>query len=274
MTLKLEVLHIPAEGSPKPNPLLLVHGAWHGAWCWQETFMPYFAGQGYHTYALSLRGHAGSPNDRPLRLTGARHYVQDVAQVAAQIAAEHPAPVLLIGHSMGGYVVQKYLEQHPAAGAVLLASIPVTGVAPFLLLRVPAQQPGTLPGLLLQMRGYPVVATPQRAKHWFYSDSVPLEQVQQIHPKLGDEAFLVVLDSLLLALPRPRRILARGVPLLVLGAQQDRIFRPWEQRRTARAYGTEAVIFPNMAHNMMHEQGWESVAERIAGWFAEIEHKF
>ena len=27
-------------------PLLFVHGAWHGAWCWDEHFLDFFAAQG------------------------------------------------------------------------------------------------------------------------------------------------------------------------------------------------------------------------------------
>ena len=34
---------------------------------------------------------------------------------------------ILVGHSMGGLVVQKYLEQNPAQGAALMASFPPQG---------------------------------------------------------------------------------------------------------------------------------------------------
>jgi hypothetical protein len=29
-----------------PVPLLFVHGAWHGAWCWDEHFLDLFADKG------------------------------------------------------------------------------------------------------------------------------------------------------------------------------------------------------------------------------------
>ena len=67
-------------------------------------------------------------------------------------------------------------------------------------------------------------------------------------------------------LPRP----ARDVdPVLVLGAEHDAIFSSSEVRATARAYGTEAVIFDGMGHDMMLESGWAGPAEVIAGWLAE-----
>lgn len=54
--------------------------------------------------------------------------------------------------------------------------------------------------------------------------------------------------------------------MLVLGAENDRGFSVAEQHATARAYGTEAEIFPDMAHVMMLEPGWKLVADRILSW--------
>lgn len=42
-----------------------------------------------------------------------------------------------------------------------------------------------------------------------------------------------------------------------------------EAQATARAYRTEAEVFPNMAHDMMLEPGWRKVAERIVAWLQE-----
>ena len=38
--MKLEILSEKPKGTPKQTPILFVHGAWHGAWCW-EKFLPY-----------------------------------------------------------------------------------------------------------------------------------------------------------------------------------------------------------------------------------------
>jgi len=55
-------------------------------------------------------------------------------------------------------------------------------------------------------------------------------------------------------------------PVLVLGAEFDDCFTTDEVRVTARAYRTEAEIFPDMGHDMMLESGWAAVAERIHVW--------
>ena len=69
----------------------------------------------------------------------------------------------------------------------------------------------------------------------------------------------------LLRIARPKRV---RTPMLVLAASDDGCFTVKEAHATARAYGTEAEIFPDMGHNMMLEPGWPAVAERIHTWLA------
>jgi hypothetical protein len=44
------------------------------------------------------------------------------------------------------------------------------------------------------------------------------------------------------------------------------VFHPHAIEATARAYGTQAALFPDMAHDMMLEPGWQSVAQTIRTW--------
>ena len=55
-------------------------------------------------------------------------------------------------------------------------------------------------------------------------------------------------------------------PMLVIGAADDGMVTNAEVRATARAYRTDAELFPDMGHNMMQEPGWAGVAERIDAW--------
>ena len=59
--MTLEILsRLPKERTTHA-PLLFVHGAYTGAWCWDEYFLPYFAERGFEAHAVSLRGHGASP---------------------------------------------------------------------------------------------------------------------------------------------------------------------------------------------------------------------
>jgi pimeloyl-ACP methyl ester carboxylesterase len=45
-----------AQATAHP-PVLFLHGAAHGAWCWAEHFMPFLEQRGVECHALSFRGH-------------------------------------------------------------------------------------------------------------------------------------------------------------------------------------------------------------------------
>jgi alpha-beta hydrolase superfamily lysophospholipase len=163
---------------------------------------------------------------------------------------------------MGGLVVQKYLELHPAPAAVLLASVPPAGVLATTL-RIARRHPLIFAKVNLSFSLYPLVATAALARESFFSAALPDAQVQAYWERLQDESFLGFLDMLAFDLPRPERI---STPMLVLGASNDTVFSPAEVEATARAYNTTAEIFKDMAHDMMLEPQWESVAARIAVW--------
>jgi pimeloyl-ACP methyl ester carboxylesterase len=262
--MNLEILHHAPKGDKQSTPILFVHGAWHAAWCWGEHFLLYFAEHSYDSYALSLRGHGESEGRERLRWVSARQYVEDVEQVVGEL----PATPIIIGHSMGGFVVQKYLEKHTAPAAVLLASIPPAGSLRFLL-RATVRFPLAMLKATVTMRGYPLVETPAMAHYWFFSPDMPADQVSRYHARVQDESFRMIFDTAFLNLPRTGKIRQNGTPMLVLGGESDRLFSTGEVRATARAYGVEAEFFPNMAHDMMVETGWQAVADRIIGWLGE-----
>jgi pimeloyl-ACP methyl ester carboxylesterase len=258
--MKLEIISKYPSGSAHSTPLLFVHGAWHGAWCWDVHFLDYFARQGFAAHAVSLRGHGKSEGRERLRWTSIASYVQDIEAAAQQL----PNPPVLIGHSMGGLAVQKYLEKHPSPAGILLASLPPRG-ALATTLRIARRHPRIFARINLTWSMAPLVATPQLAREAFFSEDLGDEEVLQYWRNLQDESYRAFMDMLILNLPNPRKA---GTPLLVMGGAQDAIFHPGEIEATARAYNTKAEIFDDMAHDMMLEPRWQAVAERMLGWLA------
>jgi pimeloyl-ACP methyl ester carboxylesterase len=233
--------------------ILLIHGAWHGPWCW-DGFVERLTERGHHVRAVRLRGHDGRPGRIWHRV---HHFVDDVRHAAA----EFPVPPVLVGHSLGGLVVQKYLERNPAKGAVLMASVPIGGTIG-LVARLALQHPIPLLKANLFLRLRPFIATPELGRELFFTPDTPQAIVDQCYARLQDESYLAFIDTLVV-LPRPRRV---HVPILVLGAERDAFFTGAEIRRTARAYGTNPEIFPGIGHNMMLDEGWIQVADRIHAW--------
>ncbi len=258
--MKLEMINEKPKGKAHATPLLFVHGKWHAAWCWAEHFLPYFADHGYTSYALSLRGHGGSEGRQRLRWTSIADYVADVAQVAGQMET----PPAIIGHSMGGFITQKYLETHAAPAAALLTAIPPSGLWPTLWL-VFCRYPGIVLKTFATLRLFPI-NTPALAREALFSADMPEEKVIEYQTRLRDESFRACLDELGLNLVKAKRIRA---PLLVIGAENDALVTPDMVRKTVRTYGTTAVIFPNMAHDVMLEKNWQAVADRILEFLKE-----
>jgi pimeloyl-ACP methyl ester carboxylesterase len=85
---------------------VLVHGGWHGAWCW-ERLAPLLRGSGHEVFTPTLTGlgelaHLASP---AIDLTT---HVQDVVDLLEHDDLHH---VVLLGHSYGGMVITGVAER-------------------------------------------------------------------------------------------------------------------------------------------------------------------
>ncbi len=259
--LHLEVLSRSPERTARPTPLLFVHGSYLSAWCWDEHFLPYFAARGYPAYALSLRGHGGSSGQDRLPWHSLRDYVDDLRQVADAL----PRPPVLIGHSMGGMVVQKYLERFAAPATVLMASVPPTGLlemSGWLALT----RPQLLADLWLAHAGAVQLARYSEVRKALFSDHLPDSLVQRYLLRTQSESQRALLD--MSGWDLPGRVHQRP-PTLVLGADDDALVPTFSVHSTAAIYATEAELFTNMGHVMMLEPAWQQVADRILTWLAE-----
>jgi len=247
-------------------PLLFIHGAYTAAWCWAEHFLPYFAAAGFNCQALSLSGHGASRRRDHLDSYSINDYINDVAEVAAQ----SPTPPVLIGHSMGGFVIQKYLEDHQAAAAVLMCSVPPQGLA--------ASAFGMLfsrPNLFVDLNGlmsggHVALTSLQEA---LFAQPVSVEDLGRYVRMAQPESHRAIWDMMLLNLPRASHILAhlpRGRDdLRVIGAEQDLIIPASMVEMTARSYGIDPTLYPGMGHGLMLERDWQTVAQDLVEWLAE-----
>lgn len=252
--MSLEILsRLPERDSGKP-PLLFVHGAWFSAWCWEEFFLPFFAARGYPAHAVSLRGHGGSPG--PLQTAGMADYVVDLAEAVASLTA----PPVLIGHSMGGGVVQKYLETHQAPAAILLGSMPPYGMSAAFF-DAWRRHPLRWLQANLSMSTKSLFDTPELCREFFYTAATPEADIVR-HMRLGgDESRRALLDMSLTSFLSPGRVTS---PVFVIGGEEDIVIAPRDAEATARAYNTTAKILPGVPHCMMLDASWRVAAEAVA----------
>jgi pimeloyl-ACP methyl ester carboxylesterase len=233
--------------------ILLIHGAWHGPWCWDE-FAARLARRGHDVRTVRLRGHDDSGERIWHRI---HHYLEDVRRAAEGFAK----PPVLVGHSMGGLLAQRHAQRHPARAVVLLASLP-PGSAIRVAARLALHRPLAMANATMRLRLQPLVASQAQTRAMFFTDDTPSAIVDGCHAKLCDESYLAFLDMLLPSIRRPRI----RAPVLVLGATDDAIISADDIRRTARAYDTHAELFDGIGHGMTVGVGWERLADRVDAW--------
>jgi hypothetical protein len=88
---------------------VLVHGGWHGSWCWAE-----------EVAALARRGHSATAVDLPSEDpdAGARRYGEVIAA-----AVREPGADIVVGHSLAGLAIPLVPKLVPVGALVFLASL-------------------------------------------------------------------------------------------------------------------------------------------------------
>lgn len=85
---------------------LLIHGAWHGGWCWRKV-VPLLEAKGHKVAAPDLPGHGDDKT--PAATVTLKSYTDRICQISAAQAE----PVILLGHSMGGVAITQAAEDCP-----------------------------------------------------------------------------------------------------------------------------------------------------------------
>lgn len=243
------------------SPVVMVHGAFCGAWSF-DAFRQPFEAAGHEVTAPDLRGH--KPTDRSEAVTGVSmaDYAKDVAAVCE---AQGPPPIL-VGHSMGGLVCAMAARRTRIRALVLLAPSAPWGVA-----ASSVEEAVTAFGLHMLGPFWAQSVNPDRGLMRQYSlnrmDRAAREAaVAQLRPESGRALWETLnwwLDPFMTtsvgAGPLP-------VPTLVLGGERDVVHPAATVKQTAARLGAQYIELPGMSHWLVGEPGWQEVAEIALGW--------
>jgi len=240
----LKVIEHSGQSRTGGPPLLFVHGACLGAWCWEDHFLSYFGQLGYHAVALDLRGHGGSAGRDRLQECTINDFVSDVAEVASRFAM----PPVVVGHSMGGLITQRFAARNPAAGVVLLAPSPIGGMKRYGWALVRAHPLPFLQATITRdiRRIYP---DNRRVRHFMFSPRTPETTVTRCRERLQPESWRACQEMNGPIVPT----LSITCPTLVLGGELDRTVPAEAIKETAKAYRAASHIFSGVGHNLMLE---------------------
>lgn len=206
----------------------LVHGAWHGGWCW-ERLVP----------ELEARGHRAITMDLPCDDASATF--EDYAGVVTDALTDAPDDVVLVGHSMAGQTIPLVAARRPVARLVYLcALLPAVG-------RSLVDQLGGEPDMLdvgyvaglgeIDEQGRTAWVDPEVARRYFYADCDEADAraaFDRLRPQAQTPyAVTFPLD----AFP--------AVPASYIVCTEDHLVVPaWSRRAAKERLGLDAVELP------------------------------
>lgn len=206
-------------------PLVLVHGACHGAWCW-DRLVPELAARGIDAQALDLPGH-GADRTAPADVT-----LEGCAEAIRQTIRDLGGRAALLGHSAGGYPISAVAQSDPQMVEKLIflcAYLPVSGQSLSEMRKVWHSQP-LVPHIRLSPDRHSFTFDPVAVPDLFYHDC-PAEAVafartrlcpQPMAPQItrielsesfeGVEKHYIICTRDRAIPPDYQRVMARGLP--------------------------------------------------------------
>ncbi len=250
-----------------PPPIVLVHGMW--------STPAAFAGlrrrleaAGYTTHAPALPYHDRAPDAPPPPELGALALEDYIAFLAAEIA-RLPGPVIVAGHSMGGFLAQAVAARVGAAGLMLFAPAATAATT------VPALDPvRTMFGVVTKNRWWrsPTKIDAGRARWGIYNE-VPADIADaEIAALVWDSGRALYEMALPFAAKAPAFRVDYAqltMPALVVVGGRDRITPAAIARATARRLAdVDYEELPRAGHWLWWGEVEEHVADVAVAWLA------
>lgn len=244
------------QQNQKP-PLLFIHGSYCGAWVWTRFFLPAFAQAGWWGAAISLRGHGKSAGLEQINSFGIGDYLEDIAEGTRLF----DQPAILIGHSLGGYLAQKYALENPVKGQILLSSpslLGLQGSVRHIAMRNPmlAVQLGSLMAMGPRRTNLKVI------RDALFNDKASGKKFESQLSQLQPESSRVFMEANWPDFRHP----VTTVPTLALGGDADAFIPEFEYRYEASFWHGKSKVLHGVSHGVMMDACWPDVAKEMLGW--------
>lgn len=101
-------LTLPARSQDSPVTFVLIHGAWHGGWCWQ-LLTPILEGRGHQVIAPTLAGLGDRASELSADITLDTH----IDEIVDLLDRQRVQNAVLVGHSYAGVVISGVADRVP-----------------------------------------------------------------------------------------------------------------------------------------------------------------
>lgn len=249
------------------DTIVLIHGLWVTALIWEHWVERYRA-RGYRVLAPDWPGLGpGIAELRrdPSAIAGLG--VTEIADHYAHLVGELHPPPALVGHCLGGLVVQVLLDRGLGAVGVAINPVPPSGAKhrSFMLM-------AGFPALRNSSQHRQAIALTPRQFHRAFASTLSYQQATAVHARHNIPApASVVRPSCFTDLARPDLRNRARAPLLLIGGGRDQIFPASRTRSTFRRYRKSNAVtgyqeYPGRSHYTIGEPGWEYVADYALRW--------
>ena len=255
----------------KTKTIVLVHGMFMNPLCW-EKWIPRYQAKGYKVLAPAWPG-----RDKSVEELRKNHPDPELPKLKLNNVADHFAGIIkglnekpaIIGHSMGGLVVQLLLQRDLAVAGVAIDPAPPTGVFTTAFSFLRANLPAINPFLLSQ----PALMTFEQFQYAFVN-TLPLDEQRAAYDRyVVPESRGVPTSSLGTAgkidfkKPHP--------PLLITAGEKDHIIPASLNKSNFNKYKASSSItefkeFAGRDHFVIGEKGWEEVADYSLAWIEKV----
>lgn len=264
--MNLEIISKIPKKKTSNVKVLFVHGICVGGWIWDERFMPYFSLAGIETHAVSLRGHGNSEGSEGILTWTLDDYSNDIDQAVEKIGGE----VIVVGHSLGGAVVQNWIRtggKHKAKGVALLSSVPPWGLS-YSSIRMAFSCPQLFQEMAKMLMFGTDNLNKEVMKKSLFSDDVPDDVLERFLSMVRDESLIASAEVQGM---RPFAPIPWQLPkMFIAGAANDKFIPQEEVRRMAAYYGVEPLIVDGLAHSVMIDTNWQQMADPLISWVKSI----
>jgi non-heme chloroperoxidase len=260
-----------------PDTIVFIHGAWLAANSW-DRFAGFFAERGYVTLTPEWpRKAADVAQQRESSGELAGLGIQEVVDHHAEIIEALDVPPILIGHSFGGLIAQILLGNGFGRAAVALDPAAPKGVK-----RVPLSSlRAAAPAIAHPSKRHGVVDLDAEQFNYAFTNTWAPEDARSAFeryavPETGRIFFQDGLANFTLHGPTEIDFdRAERGPLLITAGEHDHTVPPAVAKSNFHHYRhspavTEFVEFPGRSHLLMAGEGWQEVAEYIAGWLDRV----
>jgi len=247
-------------------PLVFVHGMYLNGVSWGP-WVERATARGHDCHAPSWPFHDGRPAD--LRA----HIAPGLGKLTFGAITDHlkafidtlPERPVLIGHSIGGLLVQKLVNDGYASAGVSISSAPPRGIVSF----DPHFFRANFPHANPLAGNKPVVMTLDRFHYTFCNTMSPEDSAKAFEKYVVPESRNVPRSTL----TKQARIDFRAahVPLLFLAGDQDHLTPLSMIRKNVKAYKAPGSVvelkeFARRSHFICNQPGWEEVADCALDW--------